>query len=243
MIEGAKAGRIGIVSMMLQHGIDANFLDYNTGCTALLFSCRRGDFSLTQLLIESGADVNICKRDTKNSPLVLAAKNGYIEILELLLSSSAMVNTEIWNRCLEAAASEGHLRMVRFLCSANRADLSAPCPLPGATNTLGYDVLVKACSRSQYDLVRFLVTERGVDPTGSYDPRLSPYVPMMAAMGMGDKKMVSLLLRLGAAELDPAETCVADGYKRGDLPKPSLAWWPIDLQDPTVPSNRDSFSL
>ncbi len=65
----------------------------------------------------------------KTAPLRMAAKNGYFEILQLLLCSSAVINADIWNTCLEAAALEGHFRMLCFLWSATRADLSTPIPM------------------------------------------------------------------------------------------------------------------
>ncbi|KAF7511125.1 hypothetical protein GJ744_005356 [Endocarpon pusillum] len=225
MMEGAMAGQIGIVSMMLKHGIDVDFRD-QARWTALLYSCQRGYLLLTQLLLESGAQLNTCVPNTAATPLRLAARNGHVEILQLLLSFGAVVDTQSWNVCLEEAASDGHLRMFRFLCSAHRADLSSPGPWAGPQGTLAHEILLEVCARCHYDLVRFLVAERGVDPTTVFsDPRVSYSSPMMQAMRTGDEKMVSLLLRLGAVKVDPAQSCDAHLYANGTLPQPSLEGW------------------
>ena len=225
MIEGAMAGQIGIVSMMLQHGIDVDFRD-QARFTALLYSCQRGYLRLTRLLLESGAHVDAWAPSRGATPLRLAARNGHLEILQLLLSFGAEVDTSAWNVCLEEAASDGHLRMFRFLCSANRAVLSTSEPWAGPRGTLGHEILIEACGRSHYDLVRFLVTERGVDLTIDFNnPKVDPHSPMMQAMGKGDEKMVSLLLRLGAAKVDPAKSCVAHLYTNGAFSQPSPEGW------------------
>lgn len=48
---------------------------------------------------------------------------------------------------------------------------------------------------------------------------------MMQAMSEGDEKMVSLLLRLGAVKVDPAQSCDAHLYADGTLPQPLHEGW------------------
>lgn len=220
MIEGAKAGRIGIVRMMLNHGIQVGFQvpgDHD----ALYWSSHGGHLQVARLLLESGAHVN----PSHDGPLPVAAKNGHLEVVKLLLDFAGWIHTDTWNACLKGAAREGHLAMVRFVCSANRADLSTGRPTSnwGEFVELGFDALNSACEMSHYDIVRLLVSEHGYDPCG-YGNEGQPPSPMMIALRKGNAKLVSLLLSLGASSADPTQSRHAALFANGTYPEAGSKW-------------------
>jgi Ankyrin repeats (3 copies) len=125
MMESAKVGQVGIIKIMLSHGVVVDFRDSDNH-TALHRSCQGGYLEAARFLLENGADVNArCQGPSDTAtPLTLAMNNGHLEVAEFLLVNNALVDTQIWNACAWKAAGEGHLGMVRFLCSKNKANLS-----------------------------------------------------------------------------------------------------------------------
>jgi ankyrin repeat protein len=208
MIEAARAGRIGIVKVMLNHGVKVNFRDNGTqGPTALHWSTKRGYLEVTRLLLESGADPNATAdlffTYKKNPPLKLAASNGHLQILKLLLEFGASADTDTWNAALYSAACEGHFEVASF-CLKQGADLSTKRESePGEeAKELGHDLLEEACERSKYDLVRFLCEEHRYNPNGLGEPAQRSHSPMMIALRNDDERLVSILLKLGASAID-----------------------------------------
>jgi ankyrin repeat protein len=94
MIEGAKAGRLGVVRMMLDHVIDVNFRD-EARHTALQWSAFRGHLRVARLLLEYGADAKISDLSgwRVTNPLLLASLDGHVGVMKLLLQSDASVDT------------------------------------------------------------------------------------------------------------------------------------------------------
>jgi ankyrin repeat protein len=227
MTESARAGRVGIIKMMLSHGVLVDFQGPDDH-TALHRSCEGGYLESVRLLLKSGADANVCCNGPSNTTtaLMLAKNNGHLEAAKYLLENSALVDTQTWNSCSSKAAGEGHLDMVRFLYSESRVNLSAKIEIsPGWWRELGLDMLIMACLRSHYDVVRLLVTEHGINPKGGGDNLgQDKFSPMMLALGWGNEKLMSMLLAFGALRVDPRESGIAQLFAEGTLPRPVEKW-------------------
>jgi ankyrin repeat protein len=227
MTESARAGQVGIIKMMLSHGVLVDFQGLDAH-TALHRSWESGCLESVRLLLESGADVNVRCNGPSNTitPLMLAKNNGHLEVAEFILENNALVDTQAWKSCSSKAAGEGHLGMVRFLCSENWVNLSTKIEIsPGRWRKLGLNMLIMACLRSHYDVVRLLVTEHGINPNGEGDNLgQDKFSPMMIAWGWGNEKLMSMLLALRASKVDPKQSCRAQLFADGILPRPMEKW-------------------
>jgi hypothetical protein len=87
------------------------------------------------------------------------------------------------------------------------------------------EMLIIACVRSWYDVVRLLVTEHGINSNGVDDnPGQHKTSPMMIALEWGNEKLMSMLLALGASKVDPKQSCRARLFADGIFPKPKGRW-------------------
>jgi ankyrin repeat protein len=78
---------------MIDHEIDINFLNPETGTSPLMLAAALGYHNICDILIDSGAEINVCDH-TGNTPLHLAAQ-GYgeqIPTIKTLLQRGADAN-------------------------------------------------------------------------------------------------------------------------------------------------------
>jgi ankyrin repeat protein len=218
MIEGAKAGQVGIVRMLLDHGIDANVTYYGDGASALQLSSSRGHLQVVRVLLENGAEARLSGQSATN-PLVQASRNGHLDVMKLLLQFGSSVDIKTWNECLRQAVREGHLGTVRF-CLESGADVSIneETILPTTSDHLGYTLLYLASLASHFDVLRLLVKEYGINPNGAGDPAQNGESPMLTGLIMGNEKLVRVMLSLGASRVDVTRSCMAHRFATGEFP-------------------------
>lgn len=108
-------GHSSIVSLLLDHGADANVRNEDN-TTALDLSCRKGFFEISKNLITTS---NLTSQDQTNDdfPLHVACYEGAHEVVKLLLLKGAKINQ--LNRenenCLDIAIKRGHREVIRVL--------------------------------------------------------------------------------------------------------------------------------
>ena len=78
--------------MLIEHGADVNHQN-DSGETALILACERGDESLAQHLIENGANVNVSK-SRGATPLSIALDNKNMGLANILINNDADIDFE-----------------------------------------------------------------------------------------------------------------------------------------------------
>ena len=79
----ALLGNKDMVTLLLEHGADANTLS-NNGTAPLSFACASGNLDIAKLLLSSGADADHVDDDGECA-LVAAARAGHLHIVKFLL--------------------------------------------------------------------------------------------------------------------------------------------------------------
>ena len=132
-------------SLLKQDGLDPNFLDEETGDTALGTAASLGHLAIVRALLDAGADPNF--KRAASLPLVEAAGKGHAEVVRALLGSGAKIDArdEGGVTALIAAAAGGHSRAVALLlkagASAKRRDRKGSTAILAATDRKQWDVV------------------------------------------------------------------------------------------------------
>lgn len=88
-LSDVRSSRLDHLILLLEHGIDPNQSDDNSGYTLLHYAADRDDINLIYLLVESGANVNV-QNNYGGTPLYRTLdKYGHPETLNLLLHLGA----------------------------------------------------------------------------------------------------------------------------------------------------------
>ena len=130
--EAVTEGHIGIVKILLDHGVDINERG-EKGMTALYLTCSHPNFKIYKELLKRGADINLPHND--NMPLDMAAIGGSLNIMSDLLDRGANINrvnskniTALHNACYY-----GKLKSVKMLldrgANVNPRTISGKTPL------------------------------------------------------------------------------------------------------------------
>ncbi|CAG8955523.1 hypothetical protein HYFRA_00009476 [Hymenoscyphus fraxineus] len=245
--DAASCGDMQLVKFLLGLGIDANTDLTRRGIckSALAIASAGGHLDMMKYLISIGARLNPPLHSTEKcwglSPLTAASKEGVLEAVEVLLRAGANVNGDL---ALYAAASEGHLLVVKHLLGA-AADVSFGPLRPGglsdadritplekaaqgdyiqvvevllsAKANIGVRVLYAAAEGGSVTIVKRLI-DAGADINAFVDG--NHRTPLHGASQMGREDVVDLLLKLGA-DCKLGEDC-----KLGADCKPIRPWQP-----------------
>ncbi len=163
LIEASERGHIETMEVLMQAGIDANFI-LKYGCyaaTPLLRACAGGHIQAVELLLNSGAETDLASLENKSrtgSPLVTASFNGHTAIVKLLLSRGALPIDE----ALCVATERGYFDIVDALLQGG-ANSNCSKTLKATSNGffLGYNheapVLMEAVHSAQYRITQLLI--------------------------------------------------------------------------------------
>jgi len=182
-------GNIAEVKSLIAGGANVNARDA-TGKTALF----HGNTDIVQLLIAHGADMNV-QDHWGFTPLHAALRSRSVERARLLINRGADVKTQSHDgeTPLHAAASHGDLEIVRLLV-AQGAEVRAE------TRT-AETPLLRAAQEGRLAIAKFLIA-KGADVNAQGGEDFSS--PLHAAVELGHKRLVQLLLDSGAAA-DPTD--------------------------------------
>ncbi len=182
-------GSVAEVKSLIARGADLNARDA-TGKTPLF----HGNTDIVQLLIAHGADINVQDR-WGFTPLHAALRSRHGEMARLLIRRGAYVQTQSHDgeTPLHAAATLGDIEIVRLLV-AQGAEVRAQ------TRT-AETPLLRAAQEGHLAIAEFLIAKGAdVNAKGGEDF----HSPLHAAVELGHKRLVQLLLDSGAA-VDPTD--------------------------------------
>ena len=200
------------------------------GKTALLTAIEHENIPCALYLLVKGASLeHIEKREHHVYLLHWACEEGDELAVAILLTKSFVEDLcniflpELESRALTAAATAGHLEVVKMLCT-HGADLEARHPLDGTTplwkaayhgrqvvvkflasqgasvtseSNMGESVLYGACMNGQQTVVQYLVEERRLSPGGGLAKTQN--TPVMAAAHAGHWALVQYLCDHGGS--------------------------------------------
>ena len=158
LLHAAMEGHMGIVKLLLEHGVDVNALSWSWGSSNLPLhnAAGKGDIEILQTLLKHGANVDAQTEDG-GSATHSAARNGQHEALSLLLfdyhanPSLSLVNGSL---ALHSAASHGYPECIE-LCLKAGIDVNA-------RNDSGRTALHWAAEEGHHSAVQLLL-DRGAD--------------------------------------------------------------------------------
>lgn len=186
LMVAAKEGDLGIVELILQHGVDLAVRDKEDR-TALAHALVRGHGPVVELLVERGAQPD-------PSAMFSAAAGGSVEAGRLLLARGFDADSAAGSKTpLMVAATNGHAEFLEFLLDAG-ADVNAA--LAGPTFA-GHTAMTAATIHREPACIKVLANH-GADPNVRFVD-----TPLSIAAEVGDLDLVKLLLTKGA---DPYTT-------------------------------------
>lgn len=194
LIESSAKGDIEKVRKLLKKKLDIDFVDPESGETALGLAVERLHEDIAADLIKAGANVNAISR-AGHSPLLLASNHGDrgLDMLDLLLKAGANPNLATTSGDLKGvvplwpACSEGSIRAFRRLKDAG-ASLQA---VTGSGNSLMY----ASAMGGSVEIISTL-KDAGIEPHGKQG---DGSYPIHVAVIKGHLEAVRFFLAHGAA--------------------------------------------
>jgi len=185
-----------IVRILIKAGADPNTVELIRGgnaewfgATTLHHAASSGPVETARILLDAGADVN-ARNDLGETPLVLSARYGQAEMVKLLISRKANLRYADGRMAMSAATDRiTHLR--------HRWDFREECQaIVSALNEAGIPTdITTEVALGNVDRVHKLLKERPARAS-YYDVNGAPV--LTRAAGLGDNKLVALLLDAGA---------------------------------------------
>ncbi|KAJ6010751.1 hypothetical protein N7451_002163 [Penicillium sp. IBT 35674x] len=199
IIIAADKGQLGVVTALLEKGIDPNTID-EVGDTALHKAAKKGRWDIARLLLERGASP-LSRNGSDSLPLHVAIRAGHTQVVRLLLEC----NPSTYN-CKEGgphepihiAAVNGHAKIVQLLIDYNASTLSTPKDHATALHL--------AAHKGHHDVCEILVKhdkkldrslwERLTGPSLEvYARDYTGNTPLSHAVVIKNKQIVELILR------------------------------------------------
>ena len=192
LISAAKNGDLGVVSALLNVGLDVDTVDSH-GRAPVFWAAQNGHDDVASALIAAGADVHL--RDAANtSPLHTAAVHDQYQVATMLIQQGARVDEAVdgfESTLLHRAASSGRAAIVSALIAAGAA--------VDKRNLFGTTALHMAAERGHQDVVSVLLQAgtdiKAVDTNGR--------TPLTLAACSGQAGVVAALIKAGAALSKP----------------------------------------
>jgi serine/threonine-protein phosphatase 6 regulatory ankyrin repeat subunit B len=114
-------GDVTIVQMLIDAGVNVNYMRERTSWTALKTASEKGYAAVVKALLAAGADVNKWggpgSEGYDYTPLMLASKEGHLAVVKILLDAGADINKAniTGNTALGMTEAQGHDNIVAFL--------------------------------------------------------------------------------------------------------------------------------
>jgi len=178
------SGQVKTASILIEHGADIN------ADSALLQAIQYGSFEMVKFLLSKGANVNLANKET--TPIARAAAWGNVKIVKMLIDHGANKDEPTnGDFPIISASSTGNFAVVKYL---TEIDTNI-----NVIDKNGRNALLYAAQNGHLGTACYLL-EKGVYKD---QKDVEGITPLMAALGGGHKKIVSLLQTHGAkADLD-----------------------------------------
>lgn len=130
----AISGREDMVTMLLDHGADVNFIDPHASGGTLGAAVAKNSLKLAQMLLEAGANVDLPRSPSQRTPLIDALDFDHAEMAQMLIDHGADINavTSEGGSALHYAASRGLSSLV-LQCLQGGAKTEVPLVEDGRT--------------------------------------------------------------------------------------------------------------
>ena len=132
LVGACICGKIEIVKLLLENGVDIHYTDDN----ALRVACEVGHYDIVKLLLDAGANIHAKYGD----PLMIVCEFGHYDIAKLLLENGANVNA-LDGIPLAFACYFGHYNIAKLLLESG-----------ANVNSFG-DALMEYCAPVEIDKV------------------------------------------------------------------------------------------
>ncbi|KNC47256.1 uncharacterized protein AMSG_03686 [Thecamonas trahens ATCC 50062] len=192
----AMKGHVHVVRWLaLEAGAQVDVAKPN-GDTPLLIAVNNNHLAVVECLVrECGADVNLARNDGA-TPLYLAALKNHVEIIDWLIAhggADVEQPRSTGSTPLYVAAVEGHLAAAQRLLAGGAS--------PTAANNRGTTPLLIAASNGHAHIVRWLVTDVGVDVNATQP---NGDTTLLIAAFLGNVELVRWLVATGGADVNKA---------------------------------------
>jgi ankyrin repeat protein len=149
-----------------------------------------GDCEVLSEVLRSGFDPDLQTIEGGFTALMGAALFGHLSVVNLLLSSGADINIKDKSGmiALDYAVNESHVNIVKRMASDPGLNRSTH-------DNQGHTVLVNAVIARNFEVIELLLVS-GFDPNANCPPIVNP---LLYATRKGDRAIVELLQRYGAA--------------------------------------------
>ncbi|KAL0633004.1 hypothetical protein Q9L58_008110 [Maublancomyces gigas] len=144
LLAAVRDGRLAMVESLIEMGANINPGRMSQQEPALLAALRQGYMDIVQLLVRNGADMHIA--------LVDAARGGHLQnVIWLVENGANMASRNQSGDALDAAASRGHLDVVKFLI--RRETYIEPV----RAHSYRQNALLSAAGRGHLQIVKLLI--------------------------------------------------------------------------------------
>ncbi|EAX96300.1 hypothetical protein TVAG_264240 [Trichomonas vaginalis G3] len=140
------SGCIKIFDFLVTNGLDANYVNENSGKNALLIACENGNFELIKHLVSLGFSTLYTDRENENC-VFLAVSSGNLEIIKYLITNDAVPTQQSSNNDLPILRSVmlGHLDIFTILLQYPR------------NQNVDENFLTIAISNQRFNIIKYIL--------------------------------------------------------------------------------------
>lgn len=216
-----RLGMMDIVNRLLDNGGDPDVTKAYEGASPhvppLVQAAWTGQKEVMHLLIERGADV----KSHGSKSIFAAAWGGQINAARILIDaglSNAQIDAYgLLTRAMCSMKPEA-AEFLRFFQENGLIDIHHLDEDPVEAEKNLAEVVIYAAGHGHVECLRIL-REYGVDlDDGSLYSRFEFPPPIIVAKAWSQNKVVEYLLSIGVKDINPLDTCIADGFRNGEFP-------------------------
>lgn len=159
-----KPNLLHVVTVLLEHRVNANLAQEIDGDTPLCIAAGNGHLEIVKALLNKGVKANLSKNNGV-TPIFMAAQEGYLEVLQILLNHNADPNLTRIDGVTPfiAAAFAGKFETLKALL-ANISDINHGTSAPGDDNCTA---LFLAAQCGHEDIVKLLIAHPKINRVAS----------------------------------------------------------------------------
>lgn len=195
LMAAASAGHLHTVDLLISKGANVD-QTCTYGRTALFCAASNGHAQIVRNLIDHGAHAHLFSAcSDRTTPLIKASYRGHTDVVSVLLEHPACdvdATNAYGETALIAAASCGHLGIVRALLSANASVDTA--------QKYGATPIFCAAAYGHYEIVQVLIAHGATNR-----PNSAGNTPLSVATREGHHDIVRLLLNANRSEMEHRE--------------------------------------
>jgi ankyrin repeat protein len=227
LLIASTSGCLPLVKAMVERGTEVNgIVLHDPEKRPIEQAARGGHEDVVSYLLSHGAKQDGGGEPIRDDAITAAAENGHVGTLKILLQHGAYINSSLGlhrTTPFSAAARNNHVDAVRFLLEKGAALKGKRY---GGLILFGINALERAIRRGHKEMVRALA-EGGVD-VNSVAPNCAEKdpPPILLAKMWSHHDIVTLLLELGAKDVDPLKTRWVKDFRKGVYPQSAWACRP-----------------